>query len=66
MATKIILKVGKYLLAIILTMIGWNYAGLAVTAKDDLAVFAGMFLYFLMFSGWIWLVCNEFGLNKNK
>ena len=66
MITKIILKLGKYLLAFIVTMILWNYAGMAVSVKDDLAVIAGIFIYFCIVAGWIWLIGNEFRLNKKK
>jgi len=59
MITKIIFKSGKYFLATIITMFLWNYAGLAVSAKDDLAVAAGFALYFGIAALWVWLIGSE-------
>ena len=50
---------GKYALAVLISMFLWNYAATAVTAKDDLAVAAGFALYFAIVALWIWLLGSE-------
>jgi hypothetical protein len=56
---RIIRKIVKYVVALMVTMLGWNLAGSAVTAKDDFAVVAGFGLYLLLVIGWVWLLGNE-------
>ena len=50
---------GKYLLAILISMFLWNYAGQAMTAKDDIANVLGVGLYFAIVCLWIWLIGRE-------
>lgn len=63
---KIIVKVGKYLLAILATLFLWSVAGLLCTLKSDFTVIGGVALYFAMFAGWVLLLWNEFAPNKNN
>jgi hypothetical protein len=64
MIKTIILKLAKYMAAFVVTMFLWNYAGQAISAKDDLANIGGVILYFLMVSGWIWLLGSEWVINE--
>jgi hypothetical protein len=67
MITKIIFKLGKYFLAIAITMFLWNYAGQAMTEKDTISNFMGLGVYFIISVLWIWLLGGEFkSLTKTK
>lgn len=60
MILKIILKLGKYILAFVITMFLWDFAGQAVTAKDNIAVIAGIAIYCSLAGMWIWMIANDF------
>lgn len=66
MINKIILKLGKYVLACVISLILWNFAAQAMTAKDDIANLLAVGLYFLMVAMWIWLIGNEFKSNTHN
>jgi hypothetical protein len=57
--TAVIKKLTKYVIAVLVTMYAWGWAGAAVSAKDNLAVVGGFTLYFLIVAGWIVLIAEE-------
>ena len=59
MINKIIFKFCKYTLACVTTMFLWNFAGQAMTEKDDIANIYGIGLYVAIVALWIWLIGRQ-------
>lgn len=63
---QIIKKIAKYGIAILASLYAWTWAAQSISAKDDLAVIAGIILFAIIASAWVWLIESEFNSVENN